>query len=135
MVETNRFVVETTEPPIQLRDLVVRTFREYLPHTPIGMLGINRKVHFSVGSIEQRDRIGYKLAPPEAWGDWAADIRAAKGKFHGGVRSLVMRQDMVDDRPAGYVQASVEPSVKIRNEMGMYIQVNDHYQVDDPDYL
>lgn len=132
-IETNRFVVETTDHPIQLRDLVVRTFQEYLPHTPIGMLGINRDVHFSVGSVEARDRIGFMLAPTEVWGEWEPDIRAAEGNIHGGMMSVEMRQSLVKDRPGGYIQATVQPSTKIKNRTGIYVRVNDHYQIDDPD--
>ena len=131
-VETNRFVAETTDHSIQLRDLVVRTFQEYLSHTPIGMLGINREMHFSVGSTEERDRIGFKLAPPDVWGDWASDIVAAEGNIHGGMRSLEIRQTLVKDRPRGYVQATVQPSAKIKNQTGIYVRVNDHYEIDDP---
>ena len=131
-VETNRFVAETTDHPIQLRDLVVRTFQEYLPHTPIGMLGINRDMDFSVGSIEARDRIGFMLAPPNVWGEWAPYIRAAEGKSHGGMMSVEMRQSLVEDRPGGHIQAIVQPSTKIKNQTDIYVRVNDHYEIDDP---
>ncbi len=96
------------------------------------MLGINRDMHFSVGSIEARDRIGSMLAPPEVWGEWAPDILAAEVKIHGGMTSLEMRQSLVKDRPRGYIQATVQPSTKIRNQTGIYVRVNDHYQIDDP---
>src|SRR3974390_1432793 len=48
-VEGNRFSAETAESPwIDLCDFVSRTFGEFLVHTPINQMGINRLVHFSV---------------------------------------------------------------------------------------
>lgn len=133
-VEQERLIADTSEPPILLHDLVLRTFQEHLSHTPIGRFGINRQVHFKVESVETRDRIGHKLAPPSAWGEWAPKIEAADGIIRGGMQKLVMRQAIVDDdRPKGYVQATVEPSNKIANGVGIYVQVNDHYEVADPD--
>jgi len=130
MVDTDRFTASTSEPPIQLRDLVVRTFEEKLSHTPLRMLGINREVHFSVGNSDNRTRIGYKLAPPEAWGDWAPYVVAASGGDRGGLRSLVMEQQVLDDRSKGYIQSTVQPSAKIRDHKGIYVRVNDHYEAE-----
>jgi hypothetical protein len=48
-VDKKRFVAVTEEPPhVRLADLVVRTFGEFLIHTPIYMLGINRAIQFPV---------------------------------------------------------------------------------------
>src|SRR4051812_16063321 len=70
-VDRERFQIETTEAPwVIILDFVLRTFREALPHTPVFQLGINRLVHFSVGSEEIRNRIGGVLAPTAPWGDW-----------------------------------------------------------------
>ena len=52
-------------------DFLERTFGEFLPHTPIFRMGINRQVHFTVGSEDARNEIGLKLAPHEPWGEWA----------------------------------------------------------------
>jgi len=133
MVDTDRFTASTSEPPIQLRDLVVRTFQEQLSHTPLKMLGINREVHFSVGNSDNRTRIGYKLAPPEAWGDWASRVTAASDGVRGGLRSLVMEQQVLDDRSKGHIQSTVQPSAKIRDNKGIYVRVNDHYEVKNKD--
>lgn len=130
-VEQQRFCVESAEAPfIRLCDLTVRTFREFLSHTPIGRMGINRHVHFDVGTIDGRDRIGNRLAPKDAWGDWAPCISAG----HGGMRSLTMEQTHVEGRANGYIRAKVEPSVRLRDpRTGVFVEINDHYEVDDPD--
>lgn len=134
-VEQKRFITETTEAPyVRLSDLVVRTFKEFLPHTPIGRLGINCGVHFDVGSFEARERIGEQLAPKEPWGEWGPMIAAGEGEQHGGMLSLVMEQRKVDDRAKGYIRAKIEPSTKIKEgRTGIFIEINDHYEVENAD--
>ena len=132
-VEQQRFIAETNEAPyVRLSDLVVRTFKEFLPHTPLGRMGINRSVHFNVGSFEARERIGNRLAPKEPWGDWEPLIAAGEGDEHGGLRSLVMEQRKVDDRPKGCIRAKVEPSTRIGGgRTGIYMEINDHFELED----
>lgn len=92
-VEPNRFAAETSHMPfIRVLDFVLKTFREFLNHTPMTMLGINRIVHFSVGDEPTRARIGNMLAPLEPWGAWGAAIAASKGDMRGGMLSLTMQQ-------------------------------------------
>jgi hypothetical protein len=135
-VEPNRFIAETSEPPfVRLSDLVIKTFREALIHTPISKLGINRIVHFSVGDEETRNKIGKKLAPQEAWGEWAGRIAGKKHDKHGGMVSIVMQQVDIDDREIGHIQAKVEPSPLIKNGSGMFVEVNDHYEISKEDAL
>ena len=46
-VVVERLAVATTEAPyVRVCDLVARTFKEFLPHTPLRAFGINRDVHF-----------------------------------------------------------------------------------------
>ena len=134
-VEQERFRAQTTVAPyVRVFDLVVRTFREFLPHTPLTKMGINMAVHFDVGSFEARDRIGKVLAPKEPWGDWGPLLAAGEGRKHGGMTSLSMQQRTVDDRAKGFIQAKVEPSNRIGQELtGIYMQVNDHYEAEKPD--
>ncbi len=134
-VEQERFQARTTVAPyVKVFDLVLRTFREFLSHTPLTKLGINFHVHFDVGSFEARDRIGELLAPKEPWGDWGPELRAGELKKHGGMTSLSMQQKTVDDRAGGFIQAKVEPSARIGQGLtGIYMQVNDNYEVEKPD--
>lgn len=129
-VEPNRFIAETGEPPfVRLCDLVVRTFRECLHHTPIRMLGINRSVHFSVGDEATRNRIGKLLAPQEPWGEWGGCLEGPDAERRGGVRSLTMEQRDLDDREAGHIRAKIEPSGLIRTSSGIFMEINDHYEL------
>lgn len=131
-VERHRFLAETsTAPQIRLADLVVRLFSEHLSHTPVYFLGMNRIVHFPVRNIEELDRIGERLAPQEAWGEWADHIKGTKEK-HGGMKSITMQQTLLDDRDDGYIRAKVEPSTLLKSAFGVLVDVNDHYTLGDP---
>lgn len=130
-VDRRRFVVETSDPPhVRVQDLVARTFGEFLIHTPVDMLGINRRVHFPVADLDARDRIGCRLAPKDAWGEWGSHIQGTKEK-HGGLRSITMEQADLDDRRSGYIRAKVEPSPQLKT--GVFVDINDHYVVGNPD--
>jgi hypothetical protein len=134
-VQQDRFQASTTTAPyVKLSDLVVRTFKEFLPHTPLAKLGINRQVHFDVGSAEIRDRIGEMLAPKEPWGDWAPDLSAGDERTRGGMSSLTMVQRKLEDRDRGAIHVTVEPSNQVgRGRTGIYMHVNDHYEIEEPD--
>lgn len=131
VVEPKRLTaIVTEEPHVRMIDMLVRTFKEQLSHTPILQLGINRRVHFKVKDMETLDKVGKKLAPQEPWGEWAKDISKKKKSGHGGMSSLTMQQSVVDDdRPAGKIRARVEPSVKVRP--GIHMEVNDHYELEE----
>jgi hypothetical protein len=133
-VDKKRFVAVTEEPPhVRLADLVVRTFGEFLIHTPIYMLGINRAIQFPVKDLSTLDIIGKALAPHDAWGEWGPQISGTTEK-HGGLRSLTMEQANLDDRKKGFVRAKVEPSPRYRPVgYGVSIDINDHYELSTPD--
>ncbi|OGW13901.1 MAG: hypothetical protein A2035_06365 [Nitrospirae bacterium GWA2_42_11] len=131
-VQTNRFYAETSEYPyVRLFDFVVKTFKDYLSHTPISQIGINRRVHFSVENNANRDRIGKVLAPREPWGKWGALIDAGEGEEHGGMKSLTMAIKKLDDREKGIINITVEPSPLVK--VGIYVNINDHYELSNPD--
>jgi hypothetical protein len=91
-VDQNRFSIDTNDPPlIRIQDAVLKAF---LIHTPVHQLGINRTVHFSVGSFDVRDKIGRLLAPHEPWGEWGPKISGdpENPQVRGGMRSLLMSQ-------------------------------------------
>ena len=127
-VTVDRFHVETTQAPlIRVHDLVVRVFKEHLHHTPLTAFGINRNVHFQVGSLAVRDQLGRALAPVEPWGAWGQEL-GLDGE-HGGMTSMTMSQIDPEGRPAGgRINVQVEPSKRIGDgRTGVYVGVNDHY--------
>ena len=122
---------ETLQAPhIRVADLAIRTFREYLSHTPLAAVGINRDVHFRVREEAERNRIGQTLVPVAPWGRWRDELEL--DGFHGGMTSVTMSQLRPADRPdGGRINIKVEPSQRIREEgLGVSVSVNDHYDVD-----
>ena len=107
---------ETLQAPhIRVADLAVRTFREYLSHTPLTAVGINRDVHFRVREEAERDRIGQTLVPVAPWGRWRDELEL--DGFHGGMTSVTMSQLRPAERPdGGRINIKVEPSHRIREE-------------------
>ena len=116
----NRFMISTAQPPLydSLRDLAIGTFR-ILRHTPLAKLGLNRDFHFRLEAEEAWHAIGHKLAPKEHWNPILNNP---------GMRSLAIegtRPDGLD----GAVNVRVEPSNRIEN--GLFVEINDHFEVDD----
>jgi hypothetical protein len=134
-VDQNRFGIDTSDPPlIRIQDAVLKAFKEFLTHTPVHQLGINRTVHFRVGSVDVRDKIGKLLAPHEPWGEWGPKITGdpENVQLRGGMRSLLMSQLDREDGYRGSINTKVEPSVLWPAD-GIYVEVNDHFFAgDDP---
>ena len=132
-VAQDRFVCGTTqEPYVRLHDLVVRTFKEYLPHTPLRSFGINKHVHFRVADNATRRRLGHRLAPIDPWSACRAYLDLDGDRS--GMRSVKVSQVDPPNRPlGGEINVTVEPSTRIPNELGVYVAVNDHYTLEEPD--
>ncbi len=86
----------------------------------VSKLGINRDTHFALASVEAWRDLAQRLAPPTNW-----DLLVPNP----GMRSLAI-QGSRPDREPGAVLVRVEPSVRVRP--GIYIQVNDHFEVAEP---
>ncbi|OHV86219.1 hypothetical protein [Mesorhizobium sp. ORS 3428] len=128
----NQFSLETTQAPwVSLVDLVGRIFGEMLPHTPIFQFGINRNVHFSVEKEAVRNQIGRILAPLDPWGEWGQEIASQDVPYRGGVSHLTIQQKWSDGAFKGSLNVTVEPSVKIAGNTGIYVRVNDHCELVD----
>lgn len=67
-VTQDRFMARVADSPNfpLLRDLAVGTFG-LLEHTPVRLLGLNRMIHYSLGSEEQWHEVGDTLAPKDPW--------------------------------------------------------------------
>jgi hypothetical protein len=134
-VDRNNFNVGTTrEPLVRVHDFFVRCF-QFLPETPISAVGINREVHFETASEAARDHVGDVLAPKEFW----CDFVQSKGQKTGGIRSLIMEQAIVKegrhvrtDGKFGHVWVRVEPSSRQDIRYGIFMQVNDHFDLMTP---
>jgi len=120
-VVRNRFQEGTVQEPYYepLRDLVVGTF-SLLIHTPIRAMGINHDFHIRLESEKSWNEVGHRLAPKEDWEDLLEDP---------GMLSLTMKGKRTDDFD-GHLQVRVEPSTRLT--YGVFIEVNDHYQLVEP---
>ncbi len=128
-VTRERFTAGSVQAPFApLRDLVHRTFREHLFHTPLRAFGINFSVHFLVDSSATRDHIGNTIAPLEPWGPWRE--RLDLDGRDGGMASLQMAQTRPEERAeGGRVNVTVEPSSRVgqASGRGVFVCVNDHF--------
>lgn len=119
-VDYNRFLAATEKESEfdSLRDLVLGTFR-ILRHTPINQMGINLEMHFRMPSEEDWHTVGHRLAPKEPW----AGILEKPGML-----TVVMEGHRTDGFK-GIIHVRVEPSLRVHP--GVFISVNDHYEVKD----
>jgi hypothetical protein len=105
------------------RDLAEGTFK-ILHHTPVTSLGINTFLHFQAASERAWNNFGHLLAPKEFWDPLIQ---------RPGMQSLTVRGVRPDDL-LGYIDIRVEPSIQVRPH-GIFVHVNDHVQVRDPQAL
>lgn len=130
-VETGKFSVKTRDiHPEIIRDFLLKTFGQFLIHTPIRLMGINLAVELECPSAEVRDAFGKRLAPREAWGGWAKMIEGEKDPTstqHGGLVSISMRQSKRPDEHLGYIQVKLEPN--LATAKNIFIHINDHHEL------
>jgi hypothetical protein len=118
-VTLDRFEVSSAEPENfnLLRDIVIGTFR-ILQHTPIRAIGVNRNQHYKLPE-DRWHEIGDALVPKDVW----TGVLEAPG-----LRTLIVEGVRPDDYE-GYIRANIEPSIRV--SPGIYIAVNDHFQLQD----
>jgi hypothetical protein len=117
----DRFELASARAPTyeQVRDLAIGIFT-VLDQTPIRAMGMNRNQHFRTESEDRWHAYGHALTPKEIW----EDVLDAPG-----MRSLIMQGKRTDGRE-GYINVTVEPSVRLQDGTGIYISINDHFQLD-----
>lgn len=130
----DRFLVETTQVPyIRVADLASKCLREIAPTSIVKKMGINVFCHFKFDDWKKRDQFGARLMPPLSWGSFGSQVASSfehppKDPRHGGAILAVMRQGCPDNRKAGWIDARVEPSIVIPENLGVLITINDHYE-------
>ena len=133
VVQSENFTIKTHDiHPEIIRDFVLKTFGEFLFHTPIRMMGINYQVVLECPSVEARDRFGRRLAPREPWGKWGEMLEGdsnLESTEHGGLVSITMKQSKRPDGLKGYVNTRLDgvPGSK----SSVTVMVNDHFDVTD----
>lgn len=107
-----------------LRDFVQGTFF-ILEHTPVSAMGLNRHMHFALGSEETWHRLGDRLAPKEGWKEALKEGRP-------GMLSLSI-QTLRDGLGGTRYTIKVEPSTQVK--FGVYFETNAHYEPKEPEPL
>ena len=117
-VDRNRLNLNTNDEKRlrPLRDLAYELLR-VKSEVALRGLGINGQAHFPADSEKAWHKIGHTLAPKSTWSPILKDP---------GLLTMTV-QGQRDDEREGFVNVKVEPSVKIQH--GIYIDVNDHYQL------
>jgi hypothetical protein len=129
-VTPDKFQIMTShEPFIQLLDKVLIMFKKNLIHTPITKVGINLSLHFELNSRAQQVALGRKLAPLEPWGAWGKRLDTGDLARVGGLRGLVMEESKPEGREWGFRRVDLQPSTQVNPHTGVYIGVNDHYEL------
>ena len=132
-IQKTRFQINTSMAPfVATMDDVRRIFGEKLPHTPVNAFGINFHGHFNLDTPEQRIAFGRQLAPTAPWGAFGKRLEgstAAPGTTSGMV-SLVMQETRPQGRKSGARRVEIQPSGKLDGLRGVFIAVNDHFDVE-----
>lgn len=132
IADLQRIQISTSQSPwVRASDLVSKLLSEVLPGTTCRALGINVSMDFSI-TAEQRETLGHKLAPRDAWGSWGKSLsNADPTKPSNGLTSITMRQGSNLENPHNkYVDVSVRGSNTLR-PYGISIYINDHYSYQD----
>jgi hypothetical protein len=114
-----QFSTDQLERQLVMGELVLNFFT-VLEHTPVEALGINRLMHFRLGSPGERDCLGRALAPPSRW-----SVSKLENPL---MRSLSMQGTRKDS--AGMYQLTIEPSVleEIPSGFGVFVLANEHFR-------
>lgn len=131
-VVDDRFVLHAlTEPFVQAGDIVAEIFGTILDQTPISAVGINFLVHFKVDGWERQCRLGRMLAPISHWEKWGMKLQSEDPKSLGGISSISMQEKTRGDHWSGHFQVTVEPSRKLPAGTGVFVQTNDHFELNE----
>jgi hypothetical protein len=122
LIETNRVMVTNTltnPAPEPIRDFAVDLI-DLMKSARIKAMGINTNHHFGTTGPDAINRLGHILAPKEKIWDTVLD------------RPLLLTMTIRGQRTGdieGNINVRVEPSTRI--EYGVYIEVNNHFEVTD----
>ncbi|KPH66090.1 hypothetical protein [Novosphingobium sp. ST904] len=129
MVQERFQVFAEAEPFVRLVDIIGQLFIEKMPHIPVKSVGINYFVHADLTDWKKRLRFGRTIAPLEPWGSFAASFADDYSDQTGGMIDLTMQAPRPDDLP-GVVRVTLQPSNKIPENTGIFIQVNDSFEIE-----
>ncbi|MEM9086213.1 MAG: hypothetical protein AAGB23_09855 [Pseudomonadota bacterium] len=127
-IQTERILLQAAaEPLVRAADIFSSLFADLLPHTPIKSVGINYWSHFRLSSWSQRQNFGRALAPIEPWGEFGQLMDSKDKNMAGGFSTLSFKAAYPANGDLGSVNVSMQPSVKIENDSGVFMNVNHHF--------
>lgn len=132
IVAPDKFQVNIRQAPyVRGCDLAVKALRDIPSEACVNAFGVNVESTFNVGEAD-RDAIGRRLAPPEAWGKWgrhvADTLESSDPLIHGGVVSVHMRAPFGEKLLSGWMDVTVGPSPQIAENRGVFLRSNHHHQ-------
>jgi hypothetical protein len=120
----DRFAAESLDQghDVHLYNLVDGIFKK-LEHTPLRMLGLMRRSHYEMPSIEDWHALGDHFAPKAIW----KDILASSGpRSLPGLRTLVVEGNR--STVAKWTRIKIEPSLRMPpGKFGVFIEVHEEY--------
>lgn len=133
LVTGDRLQATATEAPfIRIADLVVQTMNIANDRCALQAYGVNFEAHFDIGSMEARDVLAMKFAPPDAWGGWGRKVRESmkseNPELHGGVAVLTMRELFRSSDIRGWYDVTLTTSDKVPNNTGVQFRTNHHHE-------
>jgi hypothetical protein len=127
-VTDDKAIFETSDPTkkYEVRDLALGTF-QILEHTPLRAFGINSVRHYKIENEETWHAIGDYFAPKDAWLGLFDDDGHRPG-LHG-LSILGSRKGCNAHR----IQLQLGPSHPERIKAGVFIKINQHYELPQAD--
>lgn len=136
LVAQDRFQLVTKDAPyIRISDFAIKAATELAPDSVVTAFGINRESHYDLQSVDARNNLGIKLAPPSAWGPWGESILKSmqdkrKGtRLQGGVMFLQLRELFEENDVSGWLDVSAMPSTLVPGASGVFFKSNHHHQL------
>ena len=120
--ERARFqIIDEAPAGRRVADFIDTLFVNTLEHTPCSAVGINYECLVQCGSREERDRIGYTLAPPNVWGKFANDLQRPEcGLLKQSIRLPLLFKDYDSNRTVTITADNRD------NPVNFKIHVNSH---------
>lgn len=137
LAQRGRLQITTTDAPyIRICDFINKAIDEVAPESSVSAFGINRDSHYDFQNSLDRNKVGVRLSPPDAWGAWGTKIREsmenelAGTNRQGGIILIQMRLPFDDGVFSGWRDVTVSPSPLIPKS-GILIRANHHHQIAD----
>lgn len=141
-VTTSRIIIRSLEAPhIRISDFVLKALGEMAPDSTVTQFGINVDCHYDLGSVDARNELGRRIAPPEAWGTWGKSLMESmdgevKGTpLQGGMKAIVMKLPFVNSKGlAGWRDITLTASTEVKGLGGVLFRSNHHHQLKPLDF-